>query len=48
MFWEITSCKSTDISKKHIAAIFRACCLLLHGFLLALLLNPEDEGEISL
>jgi hypothetical protein len=42
--------KLNHVSEEHITSIFRAaaCCLLHAGFLLGLLFNPEDEGDMFL
>jgi hypothetical protein len=52
----VTVCwKSANISEEHIASIFRVeeqaeqettNCLLHAGFLLGLLFDPEDEGDM--
>jgi hypothetical protein len=52
IFWDMMPCsplKSTDISEKHIASIFRALlATCFHaGFLLGLLFDPEEGGDMS-
>jgi hypothetical protein len=41
IFWDLTACSPLKVNRR-----FGLLCFLHAGFLLGLLLNPEDEGDM--
>jgi hypothetical protein len=56
IFWDMTLCclVKASVSEERITSIFmfkdqgELCCLLCAGFLLNILFNPEDGGDMFL
>jgi hypothetical protein len=47
-FWDITLCSLLKINRRYGGMCHFGCCLLHAGFLVGLIFDPEDGGDIFL